>query len=241
MSDELVEVGRFASAEEAAVAQGVLDAAGIRTSLEGEAMAGWFWHLGEAISGVRLVVLADDVEQAREIMASLAGLQSGGKSELEEMFPDSRDDDLELPDLDHATELTRAWRASVIGIALLPPLLNLYSMWILLRHGLLLGRDSRRVSRRAVAAAAINLTILSIAGLLIMLMFHEPNSVSEDEVNHIYIEGHIVIPIVPYETARIESVIQHDDSNEQSTSPTSPHQPEPAPGGQTGPETRDVE
>lgn len=45
-------------------------------------------------------------------------------------------------------DLIRAWRASLIGLALLPPLLNLYSTWLLIRNGATLLLQSRQTPTR---------------------------------------------------------------------------------------------
>jgi hypothetical protein len=60
----------------------------------------------------------------------------------------------------------RAWRASVLGLFLLPPLLHLYSMYLLVRASLGGGELSRRANRRFYGALLINLLVGLVTALL---------------------------------------------------------------------------
>lgn len=69
-----------------------------------------------------------------------------------------------LPDRDEL--VLRAWRASVLGIFMLPPLLHLYSMYLLLRASLGGGTLSPRANRRFYWALLINVLVGFLVGLL---------------------------------------------------------------------------
>jgi hypothetical protein len=58
----------------------------------------------------------------------------------------------------------RAWRAAVLGIILLPPLVNIYSLWLILK---VVSRDedlSTTATRKVYAAVAVDgLVLLGVA------------------------------------------------------------------------------
>jgi hypothetical protein len=62
--------------------------------------------------------------------------------------------------------VARAWRASVVGTFLLPPLLHLYSLYLLLEIGLRGEEMSPKAARYFFATLLLNLTVLLIAGFL---------------------------------------------------------------------------
>ena len=62
--------------------------------------------------------------------------------------------------------VTRAWRAAVIGILLLPPLLSLYSMWILLNVGLRPDGLSPAGTRKYYGALVIKIVVGATIGRL---------------------------------------------------------------------------
>ena len=169
MDDQLIKLATFASANEAAVARNALEAAGIPASLDGDATATWLWHFGTALGGVKLFVRSSDADRAHDIL-SHPGVDA--ISELpEDTYPP--DDGLEQEEKEDEDEgeptsphITRAWRAAVIGILFFPPLLNLYSMWVLLRHGLLFRRKGGPANWRAVTALIVNLSVFAMVGLL---------------------------------------------------------------------------
>jgi hypothetical protein len=71
------------------------------------------------------------------------------------------------PDLEAI--LIRAWRASVLGVVFLPPLLTLYSTWLALKYLVLSDGTVRHGSWRVYLALAINVIVLLVAGLMIQL------------------------------------------------------------------------
>ena len=164
MPGDLVELARFPSSAEASIVRCRLDAEGIRVKLDGEAMASWFWHLGSAIGGVRLLVDEDDIDRALEILGSATSID-----EMHDIdFGDESGDDVgdseesELPEA-----LVRAWRASLIGFLLLPPLLNVYSTWLLFRHRFFVGRCR---NWRVLATCSANVVFFTFLASVIFLI-----------------------------------------------------------------------
>ncbi len=132
MSNDLVEIARFHSTAEAAIARNRLDAADIPACLDGEVMANWFWYLGSAIGGVKLLVNDSDADRAATILSSVDTISE------EDAIDFGDDSTQEGEDQEHevSPELTRAFRASILGVFLLPPLLNIYSTYLIFRHHL---------------------------------------------------------------------------------------------------------
>ena len=147
MAEDVIEAGSFATEAEAALARGALDVEGIPARLGDAATAGWFWHWGPALRGVLVLVKQEDAKRAWDVLASRLASTGAGRESLS---------DGEL-----------AWRASVIGVGLFPPLLNLYSMWILVRHIIKLSEEDRELDWQGFAALMINLfTFLGAAMFL---------------------------------------------------------------------------
>ena len=164
VSGQLVQLARFHSSQEASIARSRLDADGIRSELSGEAMAGWFWHFGSAIGGVGLLVNEEDVQRASDILGESDAISDTPDIDFGDDSTDERDDvdARQLPG-----DLIRAWRASIIGIFLLPPILNLYSMWLLLRNRLFRNQCS---NWRVPASTLVNVAVLGFISYVIFLM-----------------------------------------------------------------------
>jgi hypothetical protein len=60
--------------------------------------------------------------------------------------------------------VTRAWRAAVIGVVLLPPLLSLYSMWLLVNVGLRPEGLSPAGTRKFYGALVVNIVVGATIG-----------------------------------------------------------------------------
>jgi hypothetical protein len=188
MADELIELARYPTSAEAAIVRGQLDAEGIRTELSGEAVAGWLWHLGSAVGGVRLLISAADADRAHEVLGEISALDEN------EYFGDvsargSEEYDDEVPE-----DLIRAWRAALIGIFLLPPLLNLYSSWLLISNRFFVDRCR---NWRVAAASIANLVVFGLVTWivsLIVLQSREPAPLGAPT----HVEKEITIPLVPY-------------------------------------------
>ena len=135
--DEFVEIARLPSSTEANLLRNQLDAAGIAAILDGEVTAEWLSHIGPT-SGVKLLVGHDDVERAGQILALASGADEDTAKHPFEFREENNDDLQDQVD----PELVRAWHAAILGVIFFPPLLNLYSIWILFRERLFL--DSPR-------------------------------------------------------------------------------------------------
>jgi len=153
-SDNLIAIAKFHSSAEAAIARSRLEEEGIESRLGEEATATWFWHLGTAAAGIKLIVHEYDAPLARHLLGILPDhLAGSGENETDDLDDEDEDwvgEDWADTDKDYDepyTEedddplsperlLTRAWRASVIGVLFLPPLLTCYSAWLILQHKL---------------------------------------------------------------------------------------------------------
>ena len=213
MNDELIDIARFASANEAAVARNALEAAGIPAFLDGDTTATWLWYIGSALGGVKLFVRSSDVDRARAIL-----LHDDADDTSEECPEDacSPDDDLGEPGVDDddpisSLPITRAWRAAIIGILLLPPLLNLYSMWVLLRHRLLFGGRTRPTDWRAFASFVVNMSVFTVVALFVYSVVRQPGPDVPPAMpgNPIEVEYTVTVPLIPAEPASGDYRLSH--------------------------------
>jgi hypothetical protein len=154
--DNLISLGRFSTPVEGAIALAHLKGAGIEGHLSDTA-ATWLNHVGPDLIGTELLVRQGDVRRAREVLGDVIG----GADAYRATDDDEDDEDYWAADWsgedwadddDDADEewseeaerrvtppLSRAFRAAVIGaflVLLLPPVLNLYSCWLIGRHRL---------------------------------------------------------------------------------------------------------
>ena len=67
--EEWVTVAEYTSPHEAGIAKGQLESAGIASILVNETMIGMFWHLSNAVGGVRVKVSPSDEQEARALLA----------------------------------------------------------------------------------------------------------------------------------------------------------------------------
>jgi len=154
-NDNLVAIAKFHSSAEAAIARSRLEEEGIESRLGEEATGSWFGSLyGGTIAGIKLIVHEYDAPLARHLLGilpdHLAGSAENETDDLEDEDEDwvgedwaDTDEDYDEPyseedddPLSPEQMLTRAWRASVIGVILLPPLFTCYSAWLILQHKL---------------------------------------------------------------------------------------------------------
>jgi len=193
MSNDLIEIARFPSSAEAAVARNCLDDAGIFACLDGEAMANWFWYFGSAIGGVKLLVERQDAERASSTLAS--ALELGDVDSID--FGDDSPEDADDHGNDLPPELIRAFRASIMGMLLLPPLLNIYSMYLIFRHRLFQSAWNWRLGIAVCANLFVFLLFLAIVGLIVRSQGPPPTSSAPDHLPF-EVEYEIPIPIVPH-------------------------------------------
>ncbi|HEY5677760.1 MAG TPA: DUF2007 domain-containing protein [Myxococcales bacterium] len=114
-----VVVRSFTGTGEAAIARGMLEAAGIEAVLRNEHLVAIAWPLSQATGGVSLAVAARDAERARRLL-------DGEVLRLaEEPFTD--------PDAPGAGDslAERAWKSALVGFLAIPPLFHFWSLWLL--------------------------------------------------------------------------------------------------------------
>ena len=162
MSHDLVEIARFQSAAYAGLARILLEEAGIAARLDGEAMASWFCYFGSSIGGVRLLVSEEDAHRASEVLSAKATIDDDAMID----FGDDSPEDEQQSESEQAEELTRALRASIIGIFLLPPLLNIYSMYLIVRHQLI----QFPLNWKITTALAANGFVFLLLGILVAMV-----------------------------------------------------------------------
>ena len=165
MTEKLVTVTTFQMPTDASLAKSVLEANGLMAFLADELTVGVAWHLSNALGGIKLQVAEPDVEQA---IALLQGRDIASIN-VEEGFTDvSEIEEYESEEPLSANDkvVNRALRAALFGLIFLP--LHLYSLWLL--GGLLF--SSQRLSYngrwKAFLAAALDLPMLLIFGLILL-------------------------------------------------------------------------
>lgn len=120
---DLEELTRLTNPVDVSVLQALLEDHGIRSVTGGEAASGWYWHATPALGGVRVYVKNSDLSKAQQVIQDFAPVPMPQEDESDETDEDTQ-----------TQELRRAWRMSIIGFCFFPPLLNLYSSWILFRN-----------------------------------------------------------------------------------------------------------
>jgi hypothetical protein len=68
MPNDLITIATYGSPEEAEVARNALQAEGLQAFLDGVATVGNFWHMGNAVGGVRLLIAEADAERALSVL-----------------------------------------------------------------------------------------------------------------------------------------------------------------------------
>lgn len=134
---EFVELARFPNVFEAQLALNLLEDEEIDAFLDGESMATMGWHLNVATGGVRLFVDKGEEERALELLRQIEdqpGMDEPYEDEhLQEAAIDETEADVEEESEEEPEDvLRRAWRAAILGPFLFPPLLTLYSIFLLL-------------------------------------------------------------------------------------------------------------
>jgi hypothetical protein len=140
-------VGKFPSSAEAELARSILRVEGITSRVQQGELVTTLSYMGTALGDVRLAVAERDAPRALAILRELR--DRAAQAELED---DDLDDDLPVygeggyagddDDEDERVapplnpELVRAYRAAIIGLLVLPPVINFYSLWIIARNRL---------------------------------------------------------------------------------------------------------
>ncbi len=152
-------VATFALPTEAEMARGLLESNGIQALLRDEGLVGVHPWLSNAVGGVKVVVPAEDAERAREILGD-AG--EGSASTGPELV-----DPAERRASDADVLATRALNAAGIGLLVFPPLLHVWSAWLLLRlssSSAPLGDSGRK---RALGALTIDLLVFAAVAAIV--------------------------------------------------------------------------
>jgi hypothetical protein len=137
-NEKLISLGRFNSLVEANLALACLEDEGITAQLGSDSTANWLNYMGPTITGPEIWVREEDAERAREILEEV-------RQQHQTDEDDSDDDEEEDDDTPEVTPpMVRAFRAAVIGVILLPPMLNFYSAWLIVRHRLWQTDDDAR-------------------------------------------------------------------------------------------------
>jgi len=130
-TDEPVVVATFIGMDEAAVARGALQQEGIETFLANEHLVAIAWQLSQATGGIRLSVAAKDVERARRILDSAAHPLALVADDAAPGATHAADEEDALGAGDVLVE--RAWKSSLVGFLVLPPLFHFWALWLLRR------------------------------------------------------------------------------------------------------------
>jgi hypothetical protein len=185
MSQDLVTLQTFPTVEEAYAFKNLLEAGGVSAYLTDEATVGMVWHLGNALGGVKVQVAEADLDRAREVLAaetiSPADLKAQATAqpfdladecvESEDRFQISDEGDEIAPESPGDVLANRAFKAAVIGLFLCPPILHVYSLFILLRLRLSTHSVSPAVTWKQTAAFLIDAAVLgAIAYVLFQLL-----------------------------------------------------------------------
>jgi len=151
-------VATFALPTEAEMARELLERNGIEALLRDEGLVGVHPWLSNAVGGVKVVVPFEDAERAREILGD-AG--RGGEPPAED--PDAAAD--ERSDADVLAG--RALNAAGIGLLVFPPVLHIWSAWLLLRvfsSSAPLGESGRK---HALLALTIDLLVFAAVAAIV--------------------------------------------------------------------------
>ena len=143
-------VASFTGLAEAQVARATLASEGIQSRLAGEQLVGVAWHLSNAIGGVRLLVAPEDLERAKKLLeAPEGGFEwTGDASEVREETGNEAE-----PGPGDALA-RKAWQSALIGFIAAPPLLHLWSLWLVSRARPETERG-RRDARRALILSSL--------------------------------------------------------------------------------------
>jgi Putative prokaryotic signal transducing protein len=199
MLGRLVTIAAFENAMQANLVKNHLEAAGIRCALADEFTASSFWHLSNAIGGVKVQVAEENLERASLVLDALEGKrrddpsegvpaddespvaqapdtemeQVASKASVPEPKPGDDEDD-EPPLNEREDNVERAYRTVLIGYMIWP--LQLYAAWLLLdvwQSDLPL---RPAIQRRLYWAIGLHLPMLIVAVIVIGLMLRGASS-----------------------------------------------------------------
>lgn len=171
---KLVCVARYFDAATAHIARSVLDSEGIFACLDAETTNTMLPYVGTAFGGVKLLVEEDQVDKARTLLTAHDAEDFVGDvaDQPSEVADDDGDDEDDPPELrEREDHIRRAWIAAIFGLLLCPPLLNLYSFYLLLKHGLLIDDPQWPTDWRINAALVVNLLVFAVPALVLFNLF----------------------------------------------------------------------
>jgi hypothetical protein len=165
-SPDLVCVARFFDSATAHIARSVLDSEGLFACLDTEATNTMLPHFGTALGGVKLLVMEDQADKAKAILAahSAADFEQPVDSDEEDLAADEDEED-SSGQSQRDGHIRRAWTAAILGIVLCPPLMSIYSFYLLVRHGLLVNDQHARPDWRVNAALVVNLLVIALTAI----------------------------------------------------------------------------
>ena len=194
--DRLMTVATFQSLIQAELAQSVLEGEGIRSFLADGETVNMAWWMSGAVGGIKLQVAEPDLLAAERALNSREGQnavmnrddyglpkptdaitahpkrvreetpasEDAGRDESEDAGEEATDNDAEII-------VGTALRAAVFGLLICPPLLQIYSMWLLLRvsqmNEPLRGRYRTLIWIAAILDTAVILLVITFIGTLL--------------------------------------------------------------------------
>jgi hypothetical protein len=154
-------VAAFTRLSEAELVRGLLSSEGLGAVLADANIVAVDPWVSNAVGGVKVLVPEAERDRAVEILAARGGSPP----------PDATPQE-PWPAFDEESETAgdavarRAWWSALVGLALLPPILHLYSLALVV-SGWRAARGSARARRRLRAALALDFAVLALAALLL--------------------------------------------------------------------------
>ncbi len=174
--ERLVTIASFADPIGANIARSVLDSEGIAACLGAETTNTMLSYYGSALGGVKLMVFAEQADKAKAILAAHSAADFADSDAPDQGLVEDDDEEDSPQQRQRDGHIRRAWHAAVLGLLLCPPLLNIYSMYLLARNGLLVDDPQFRGNWRTTAAIFVNL--LAFAGVVgffwLQMMMYRP-------------------------------------------------------------------
>lgn len=178
--ENLVTVGTYTTVGEAEAARLLLEADGLTCFLTDAETVTMNWFMSNAVGGVKLQVPESQADNARRALARSVGqrkkrnLDDYGlgahvhSTEAGEEDQDEKPEEEEYPGVSEADKhVLFGFRAAVLGIVAAPPLVTIYSLWLLSQVPGMNPPMSPAKKPLAIAALAIN--GLVIAGVVMVL------------------------------------------------------------------------
>ena len=164
LSGDLVTIACFPSSGEAAVARSLLAADEIRACLHDEVTSDSLWHLGTAIGGVKLLVHRQDADRALALLSGTIVPASDAATSFDATHENNGNADAPYV----SPMITRAFRASILGMIFFPPVLSVYSTYLIFRHRLLAKPRNWRVTVAVCANTLVLLFAMLFVGMIVI-------------------------------------------------------------------------